>query len=222
MIGVTDIISSKLMKKVDNYATEKLGIPSIILMENAGLGCYYILKDKPYKTYTIVCGVGNNGGDGLVLARHLYTNGKMVYLNVIGDLDKQTENFKANLDIIKKIGLNHRVIKNSEVDLEILKSQIQRSDVVVDAIFGIGLTRDVEGIFAQTIDAINEHSNYTISIDVPSGLEVDNALVLGTCIKAKRTITFYKAKNALVDDYYHCGDINIINIGIPYNLFIEQ
>lgn len=221
MIGVSDIISGKLMKKVDDYAIEKLSIPSIILMENAGLGCYYLLREQPYKSYTIVCGVGNNGGDGLVLARHLYANGKMVYLNIIGDLDKQTDNFKLNLDIIKKIGLNYRVIGNSEVDLEILKSQIQRSEVVIDAIFGIGLTRDVTGIFAQTIDTINEYSSYTISIDVPSGLEVDNAIVLGTAIKAKRTITFYKAKNALVDDYIHCGDIDVINIGIPYNLLIE-
>ena len=131
------------MKKIDAYATENLGIPSIILMENAGAGSYYLLKDEPYKSYVIVCSTGNNGGDGLVLARQLFVAGKFVYLNIVGDMDRQTDEFKTNLEIIKKIGLSYRLIKNKEVDLEILKAQIQRSDAVIDAIFGIGLTRNI-------------------------------------------------------------------------------
>lgn len=221
MIGVTDIISSNIMKKTDKYATEKLGIPSIILMENAGLGSYYVLKDELHKVYTVVCGVGNNGGDGLVLARHLFANGKLVYLDVVGDLEKKTDSFNANLEIIKKMGIKYRHIKNKEVDIEILKSQIERSDVVIDAIFGIGLTRDVEGIFAETINTINEYSKYTVSLDVPSGLEADNGIVLGTCIRAKKTITYYKSKNALVDSYDYAGDVVVVNIGIPYDIFVK-
>ena len=221
MIGVTDIISSSLMKKTDAYATSKLGIPSIILMENAGLNSFNILKNKPFKTYTIVCGVGNNGGDGLVLAKHLFITKKIIYLNIIGDLDKQTENFKENLSIIKNIGINYRHIKNSELDIEILKNQIERSDAVVDAIFGIGLTREVTGIFSQTIDTINQFSKYTISLDIPSGLEADNGTVLGNCVKANQTISFYKAKNALVNERYYCGAVDVVSIGIPYELNIE-
>ena len=221
MIGVTDIISSSLMKKTDAYATSKLGIPSIILMENAGLNSFNILKNKPFKTYTIVCGVGNNGGDGLVLAKHLFIAKKIIYLNIIGDLDKQTENFKENLSIIKNIGINYRHIKNSELDIEILKNQTERSDAVVDAIFGIGLTREVTGIFSQTIDTINQFSKYTISLDIPSGLEADNGTVLGNCVKANQTISFYKAKNALVNERYYCGEVDVVSIGIPYELNIE-
>lgn len=213
------IISCNNMKKVDNYATEKLKIPSLILMENAGLGSYYLLKDEEEKSYTIVCSVGNNGGDGLVLARHLFINGKFVYLNIVGDLEKQTENFRANLEIIKNIGLAYRIIKN-EVGVEILKNQILRSDAVIDAIFGIGLTRDVSGIFADVIDIINENSKKTISLDIPSGLECDNGIVMGRCIKAHRTITFYKNKNALINEPQYCGKVDVISISIPYNLEI--
>lgn len=222
MIGVTDIISSNLMKKTDTYATDKLGIPSIILMENAGLNSFNILKNKPYKTYTIVCGVGNNGGDGLVLAKHLFVDKKMIYLNIIGDVDKQTENFRENLKIIKNIGLNYRIIKNAEIDLEILKNQIERSDAVVDAIFGIGLSRQVSGLFSQTIDTINQYSKYTISLDIPSGLEADNGTVLGTCIKADTTITFYKVKNALVNEKKYCGEVEVVSIGVPYDLNVDN
>jgi len=221
MIGVSDIISSNLMKKTDAFATDKLGIPSIILMENAGLNSYNILKNKPYNTYTIVCGVGNNGGDGLVLAKHLFVAKKIIYLNIIGDIDKQSNNFRENLNILKKMGLNYRLIENSEIDLEILKNQIERSDAVVDAIFGIGLAREVSGLFAQTIDTINQYSKYTVSLDIPSGLEADNGTVLGTCIKANKTITFYKVKNALVNEPKYCGEIEIVSIGIPYDLNIE-
>ncbi len=221
MIGVTDIISSNLMKKTDAYATNKLGIPSIILMENAGLNSFNVLKSKPYKTYTIICGVGNNGGDGLVLAKHLFVDRKMIYLNIIGDLNSQTDNFRENLNILKNMGLNYRLIKNSEIDLEILKNQIERSDAVVDAIFGIGISRQVSGLFAQTIDTINQCSKYTISLDIPSGLEADNGTVLGTCIKANKTITFYKAKNALVNETKYCGEVEVVSIGIPYDLNVD-
>lgn len=213
------IISSKHMKEVDNYATQTLGIPSLILMENAGLGSYYMIKDDEDKSYTVVCSTGNNGGDGLVLARHLFVNKKFVYLNIIGDLEKQTDNFKTNLEIIKKIGLAYRHIKN-EVGLEILKNQIMRSDVVIDAILGIGLTRNVEGLYANAIDIINENSKKTISLDIPSGLEPDNGLVMGTCIKADRTITFYKTKNALVNEPQYAGKVDVIPISIPYDLQI--
>lgn len=214
------IISSRHMKKIDSYATENLGIPSIILMENAGVGSYYLLKDEPYKSYVIVCSTGNNGGDGLVLARQLFVAGKFVYLNIVGDMDRQTDEFKTNLEIIKKIGLSYRLIKNKEVDLEILKAQIQRSDAVIDAILGIGLTRDVEGIFADTINTINEYSKYTVSLDIPSGLECDNGIVMGTCIKANRTITFYKTKNALVNESQYSGKVDVVPISIPYDLTI--
>ena len=146
---------------------------------------------------------------------------KIIYLNIIGDLDKQTENFKENLSIIKNIGINYRHIKNSELDIEILKNQIERSDSVVDAIFGIGLTREVTGIFSQTIDTINQFSKYTISLDIPSGLEADNGSVLGNCVKANQTISFYKAKNALVNERYYCGEVDVVSIGIPYELNIE-
>lgn len=222
MIGVKEIISTYMMKKIEKHAIEKLGIPENILMENAGFAAFNILEKFPYKYYTIVCAPGNNGGDGLVLARHLFANGKFVYLNIVGDMQKQTENFKNNFEILKKMGLAHRIIKNEEVDLQILKGQIERSDVVVDAIFGIGLNKDVEGLFSKTIDTINELSKYTVSLDIPSGLEADNGMVLGNCIKANKTITFYKAKNALVNEKQYSGDIEVVNIGIPYDIFLED
>ena len=102
-----------------------------------------------------------------------------------------------------------------------MKNQIERSDAVVDAIFGIGLTREVTGIFSQTIDTINQFSKYTISLDIPSGLEADNGTVLGNCVKANQTISFYKAKNALVNERYYCGEVDVVSIGIPYELNIE-
>lgn len=206
-------ITCKEMKKIDSYTINELKIPGIVLMERASLKAFKHLHAKKYHKFTIICGVGNNGGDGFALARHLLLNKKDVSLFIVGNLDKLTNDAKTNLTILEKLGVKHIDIKG-KIDLLALKKSILDSDVVVDSIFGIGLSRNIEGIYLKVIDEINDFSKYVVAIDVPSGLNADTSEVFNTCVKANKTITFHRAKKGLLYSEY-VGELIVEDIGIP-------
>ena len=208
------IISCKDMKSMDSYAINNIGIPSIILMENAALKVLKNIDLDKIDSFTIVCGVGNNGGDGLAIARHLILEGKTVDLFIIGNLDKKTKDFNINLNILSNLGINFTHITKDE-DLNKLKYSLNISELAIDSIFGIGLTREVEGLFRKTIDIINKYSKNVLSVDIPSGLDGDTGQILGISVKANKTITFHHMKKGLINSKEYTGDVIVEDIGIP-------
>ncbi|MGE5628090.1 MAG: NAD(P)H-hydrate dehydratase [Solirubrobacterales bacterium] len=209
------IATAEIMRKIDNYSIDTLGIPGIVLMENAALKVVNNVKDYQ-SNICIVCSHGNNGGDGFAAARHLFVKGLNVEVFLIGTLEGMSSDCKTNYDAAKNIGINMIYI-NSEDELGILKKSVLRSDLVIDAIFGTGLTREVQGIYSDVIDIINEYKLFTLSIDVPSGMDSDTGKVMGNCIRADETVTFQLYKegflNYCANEY--TGNIIIEEIGIP-------
>ena len=150
-------ITCKEMKAMDSYAINRIEIPSIVLMENAALKTLKNIDLDKKNSFTVVCGVGNNGGDGLALARHLILEGKDLDLFVVGNLDRGTKDFQVNLKILKNLDL--KIIKiEAKKELDLLQKSLSDNDMAVDAIFGIGLTREVAGIYGEAIGLINKYS----------------------------------------------------------------
>jgi NAD(P)H-hydrate epimerase len=207
-------ISCEEMKAMDSYAINNIGIPSIVLMENAALKVIKNIDLNNIDSFTIVCGVGNNGGDGLTIARHLILSGKTVDLFIIGNLEKGTKDFNINLNILNNINVGFINIKHEE-DLDTLKKSIINNDMTIDSIFGIGLTRDVGGLFYNIIQIINQYSKDILSVDIPSGLDGDTGKALGISVKANKTVTLHYMKKGLINRTNYTGELIVEDIGIP-------
>ncbi|HQK54832.1 MAG TPA: NAD(P)H-hydrate epimerase [Sedimentibacter sp.] len=206
-------ISCQEMKEMDSYAINTVGIPSIVLMENAALKVINNI-DLNYNNYTVVCGRGNNGGDGLAIARHLIIKGKKVRIYIAGDLKSGTEDFNINLNILKNLKAEIINIKD-EKELLQLKEDLSVSDITIDALFGIGLKRNIEGLYLEIIKMINNESKQIISVDIPSGIDGDTGKPMGICVKADKTVTFHKMKKGLLNCGAYAGEIIVEDIGIP-------
>ncbi|MGH4052708.1 MAG: NAD(P)H-hydrate epimerase [Clostridium sp.] len=165
------------MRSIDQYCIDVLGIPDIVLMENAALKVIKNISDND-KNFVIVCSSGNNGGDGFAVARHLLNKGDCVEIFALSSEENMSADTLVSLNILRNMGV--KIIKlNNNDDLEILKESIIRSETTIDAIFGTGLSRKVEGIYSLAITIINENSNYILSIDVPSGFNCNTGKVMG-------------------------------------------
>lgn len=208
-------ISCDEMKKMDSYAINEVGIPSIVLMENAALRVIENIDLEHSSSFTVVCGTGNNGGDGLAVARHLILKNKRAKVYIVGDPEKGTGDFKINLNILNKLKSDCSYILNHE-DILSLRADLLSSDTAVDAIFGIGLARNVEGLYFEIIQAVNSCSKYIISVDVPSGLNGDTGEPMGVAVKADKTVVFHMMKKGLADSREYTGDVSVEDIGIPY------
>lgn len=208
-----EIVTSKCAKLMDEYTINNIGIPGIVLMENAASEIYSSILHKGEK-FIIFCGTGNNGGDGLAVARKLILSGKKVVVVICGNLNKGTEEFNLNLTILKNINAEIIIFNNNK---GIVNQMLAEADVIVDAIFGIGLSRDIEGIFKEVIELINSSKKYTVSIDIPSGLNGNTGIIMGICIKADETITVetYKKGFFLQEANEYTGKVTVINIGYP-------
>lgn len=202
------------MQAMDLYAIETVGIPSIVLMESAALKVLENINLQNIDSASIICAAGNNGGDGLAIARRLILANKKVDLFIIGNPDKGTKDFKINLTILKNMNVNFTVI-DGEYSLDLLEQSIKENDLTIDAIFGIGLNGEVKGLFYQAIEKINQHPKNTLAVDIPSGLDGDSGEVLGVSVKANQTITFHQMKKGLIKNNVYSGEITIADIGIP-------
>lgn len=208
------------MKNLDRRAIEELGIPQEILMENAGEAVYFAIMRGfgiRNKKFVVFCGVGNNGGDGLVVARKLHSNGAKVEVLLLGDKAKLKGATRKNFEIILRMP-----IKIYEIgSVEQVKSTILHCDAIVDAIFGTGLIREVGGIYRDAIQLINKSGKRVISVDIPSGVNGDTGQVMGIAVKADSTITFGLPKigNVLYPGYEHCGNVYLSHISFPPFLY---
>ena len=200
------ILSGKQMKIVDEYTINKLGIPSLVLMERAALSVLDLIvyNEDDNSSVFVVCGTGNNGADGVALARMLYIKGFDVSIGIVGDTSKGSQEFKTQLDIANNI------------NVPIVESFV-KADIIVDAVFGVGLSRNVEGEYKAVIETIN-NSNATIySVDVPSGINAENGAVMGVSVKADYTVTFGSEKlgTVLYPGASYCGEVIVADLGYP-------
>jgi hydroxyethylthiazole kinase-like uncharacterized protein yjeF len=211
--------TSDQMRQLDQTAIEEYGIPGIVLMENAGRGTVAAIRrefgEPSGRTVTILVGPGNNGGDGLVIARHLHQLGALPRLILLAP-DKLTGDAAVNLAIVRKLGLPEQTL-DAGADLAPIRNVLHHSWLAVDAIFGTGLKREVGGRFAAIIKLLNELPVPVAAVDIPSGLDADSGHPLGTCIQADLTVTFALAKPGLVTDPGRqlVGRLEVVDIGIP-------
>ena len=215
------LYSSLEMKKVDNYAIETLQIPSLALMERASV-CVASEIEKDFSKNTkilAVCGVGNNGADGLATIRILSTMGFTKCDAVqVGSDEKATKEFSLQKQILSNLDINVKKIENEkELTMDMQSFDFSEYDVIVDALFGIGLVREVSGIFKDVIEAINKSNVPVYAIDIPSGIDGNTGKMLGSAIVATKTITFGACKVGLVlkGGTQHTGKIEVCNIGFP-------
>jgi len=212
------LLKSEDVKRIDKYAVEKLNMPEIMLMENAGIGLVKNVRDDR-DNILIVCGKGNNGGDGLVLARQLLSRGNEPEVFIFGSEDQLKGSVKVNYDILNKMNCRINFLKK-EINLEYFKLTLDKSNLVVDAVFGIGLNREIEGMYKNVINIINNSEKEILAVDTPSGFNCSTGEIFKTCIKAKKTVTFtgekFGFKNKEASKY--TGEIVIEQISIPVKI----
>jgi len=185
-------------KKFDLNAIKRFRVPTILLMENAGRAiseeALSIIGGKQLKV-AIVCGKGNNGGDGFCSARHLITKGITLDVYVCGKLGEIKAEAKANLDILLK--LKRKIFILNEKNLKIFKRRLSRYGLIIDAILGVGLKGRVKGVIFEVINIINQSGVYVLSADIPSGVNADTGEALGAAVYADRTVTFVAPKKGM-------------------------
>jgi NAD(P)H-hydrate epimerase len=210
------------MRGLDSAAAGKYGVDHHLLMENAGHSAYYvILREMGVRgrRFVVVAGVGNNGGDALVVARKLHSSGGSVRAFVVGDPSGYAGPALQNYEIASKIGIKLSTI-TGEAQLEELRSSLAWCDAVVDGLFGTGLSRDIAGIHRSVIDEINAAGRTVFSVDIPSGIGGNDGRVYGAAVRATYTITFGLPKlgNVLYPGYYYGGKLFVSHISFPPEL----
>ncbi|MCR5596009.1 MAG: NAD(P)H-hydrate dehydratase [Lachnospiraceae bacterium] len=215
------LVTSEEMRRYDTYTIEGLGVPDIVLMERAAYGAFeyiynrLVSEDLPGSSVTVLCGFGNNGGDGLALARLLYQKHVDVSVIMIGDRHKSTRSNLLEQDILINYGLAIIYLTADEA-AEHLKEHTDRSDIVIDALFGIGLSRPLSGAYLKITEMVNTSGSYVYALDIPSGLPADGGGYSYPCINADVTITFGFNKVGLVTypGAAKAGDVILIDMGI--------
>lgn len=214
------LVKASEMQKMDSLTIQKLGIPGIVLMENAARGVAGIFLDHfnphDHSHVVLVCGSGNNGGDGYVVARYLHEKGIKTTVLVLSPVKKIKGDALTNLDIIRKMKLDVLEIpgKNEWSKCRLL---IENCDYIIDGLLGTGLNSSVKGFFAQVIEDINASPSPVTAIDIPSGLNADTGQIMGKAVQANLTVTFGfpKIGQFLFPGAALVGRLVNVDIGIP-------
>lgn len=201
----------------DRHAIDELGIPSAVLMENAGRGAAQIMQSLGiHGPVDIACGKGNNGGDGLVIARHLANADVAVRCLLFANPDDLSADARLQWNIVQKMGLPIEIWSGAQLDEPRLTATLANADWIVDALFGTGLTGPVRAPFDRIIALINASGRNVFAVDIPSGLDADTGEPLGTTIRAKHTTTFVASKvgfaNPAAAEW--TGQVHVVDIGI--------
>ncbi|MBN1613489.1 MAG: NAD(P)H-hydrate dehydratase [Deltaproteobacteria bacterium] len=207
------------MRAMDRYAIETIGIPEEVLMENAGMAASLVLAREVgirAGRISVICGAGNNGGDGFVVARNIHAAGGDARVFILGGLDRFRGAAKRNLDIIKKLPLEIKEVAAAAA----IRNDLYHSRAIVDALFGTGLDREVQGLHREVIDLINGSGRKVLSLDIPSGVNGDTGEVMGAAVKADCTVTFGlpKVGNLLYPGFDLGGKLFVTHITFPPSL----
>jgi ADP-dependent NAD(P)H-hydrate dehydratase / NAD(P)H-hydrate epimerase len=209
-------------KSLDKKALEKFGVATLVLMENAGRAimeeALKIIKNKPGKII-LFCGTGNNGGDGFCAARHILAEGFKPQVYLVGRMRDVENEAKINLNILLKLKQKITEIKPGNPGL--LKNKIGSASLIIDALLGVGVKGPIRPAYQKVIDLINASGVYVLSVDIPSGLDATTGKVLGRCIRADKTVTFFCKKRgmACTEGEGACGRILVRTIGLPGILY---
>ncbi len=204
------IPGGRAMKLVEDYSIKECGVPSLVLQERAALA----VRDealrylRPGMRAAVVCGVGNNGADGLAAARLLTQAGYEPDVIIMGDTEKRTPEFAVQMNIITNMGVRCSFV--SELGME-----PEDYDLVIDALFGIGLSRDLTGSYAELVDQINAMDAVRIAVDIPSGIDAETGAVMGKAVRCDATVTFTYEKlgTALWPGAEYAGRVVVKDVG---------
>lgn len=209
------VCTAAQMRSADESASQSAKIPGVVLMENAALACVNEIGKKfdiSSTGFAVFCGKGNNGGDGLAIARHLFNKGADVYVYLTSGAGF-TGDALINYEIVRTLGIAVIPLDNPSL----LKNFVKSADCVIDAILGTGAQGAPYGAAEAAIKAINEHARYVVSVDMPSGANSDTGDVPGEAVRADKTVTFaaYKRGMFLYPAADCCGEIVLADISMP-------
>ena len=211
------------IKEIDRRCVEEFRIPELVLMEHAGEGAARVAMDMnpARRQVVVICGTGNNGGDGFVVARWLKLWNVPVKVWITGKTTGMREGSAAwvNLQIIKRLGIpiEHFMDPSQTKDL---KKDFRGAGLVVDSMLGIGLRGEVREPYATIISEINSAGSRVLAVDVPSGLNCDTGEPGGIAVKAAKTVTFIATKPGFDTEQgrKYCGEVIVVDIGVPREL----
>ena len=217
-----EVMTRQQVRALDRWAIDTLGVPGVVLMENAGRSCCEVIlthfADACRQGVCVFCGTGNNGGDGFVIARHLATAGAGVKIVLCGDPSKIAGDAKVNYDIAGAMGLTFYRLEMTSANLcRDVETLAGDCGLMVDALFGTGVSGALKEPAALLISAINSHNRPIVAVDIPSGLDCDTGLGLPVCIEAAATVTFAAIKQGFAanpDSRQATGRVFVADIGI--------
>ncbi|MFW6050534.1 MAG: NAD(P)H-hydrate dehydratase [Myxococcota bacterium] len=212
------LLQREAVRAIDADAVDRLGVASLVLMENAGRGATEVLLDRlgdHARRVVIVGGPGQNGGDGWVVARHLKNRGLDPLAVLLGDPAKLKGDASANWNVLSATGVDRRVVPKDGLDD--LDAALREATLVVDALFGTGLDRPIAGRYAEAVAHINAMEVPCVALDLPSGIDADTGQVLGAAVEAVLTPTFAAHKRGLhqYPGVAHAGEVVCVSIGVP-------
>ncbi|MFQ6036412.1 MAG: NAD(P)H-hydrate epimerase [Sedimentisphaerales bacterium] len=230
------VMTREQVRAFDKWAINTVGIPGVVLMENAGRSCAELIKDKlagvidatlrstlrsTRPKVCIFCGTGNNGGDGYVIARHLLNSGFKVTVVVCGPPgagNKIKGDAKINLDILERLGQPIEQLNILDADISgRIRTLTDGADMLVDGLFGTGLSGQLSDEYKQLIEGINAQNCPILAVDIPSGLDCDSGQPLGAAIRAAYTVTFVAVKKGFIRHRrtsQYTGEIFVASIGV--------
>lgn len=206
-------ITVKQMMQIEENG-HQMGFPRKLMMENAGASTARYLLEKyenlQEKKITVFAGLGNNGGDSFVVARHLAGFGCKPDVVLLGNPDRiKTEESISNWKLLEKMNSINLIVTSDPTSI------IINADIIIDGILGTGVSGKIKEPYATAIDLINKSQAFKLAVDVPSGLDPDSGSVIDKCVKASVTITYHKMKIGMSKRMDMCGKIIVEKIGIP-------
>lgn len=211
-----EFLTRDQVRRLDQDAIRLLGIPGLLLMENAARGvCRAIAQSGPWQRILIVAGHGNNGGDGLAVARLLAAEGILAEVFLVSGNRVLSSDAQTNFDILIRSGM---VVRQPDAaELRVALRGLSERDLIVDALLGTGIRGEVVSPYVEAIQEINQSGAAVLAVDLPSGMDCDTGAVRGVCVRADRTVTFVARKRGFgfsgADRF--TGTVEVCSIGIP-------
>lgn len=221
------IVSAEEMRGIDRRASQEYGVTSLILMENAGIRVVEVaetfLENCPLRRVVIVAGKGNNGGDGLVVARHLMNSGAQVDTFLLGDPQEMPPDTLVNYEILKKMGARLFPLKDEDGLNRLFLSTLS-ADLIIDALYGISFRGPLREFDSQVVSIMNQSRKPIVAVDIPSGVEADTGRVTGEAVRASWTVTLALPKLGLLVEpgCSFAGRVTVADISIPSRLLSEK
>jgi NAD(P)H-hydrate epimerase len=206
-------------RAIDRFAIETLGVPGVVLMENAGRLCADAVGDFLHgpagRKVAICAGAGNNGGDGFVMARHLSMRGAAVAVFLVSPAERLSGDAEINYRIARNLGLDIREVGSAE--LASLSKELAGFDVIIDAVGGTGIRGALRGDIAVAVEQINAAGVPVVAVDIPTGLDCDTGRADGPAVRAKLTVTMVARKKGFDTpaSAEFTGEVRVVDIGIP-------